>query len=152
MTLINVLLILSFLSFVGVLVLGFLFFQERKYLRELFPKNDARDIRNKFREVIEAINYFDNHASEVDRTITNLKKEMLSHTQNIAVSRYNPYNDTGGDQSFTVVMLDGGWNGFMFTSLHSRAGTRVYLKNIKSGKSDLDLSKEEREVLEQALK
>jgi hypothetical protein len=152
MTLINVLIILGLLNFSLVLVMGWLFWQERSYLRELFPKNDARDIRNKFREVIEAINYFDNHAGEVDRTISNLKKEMLNHTQNIAVSKYNPYGDTGGDQSFTVVMLDGRWNGFMFTSLHSRAGTRVYLKNIKSGKSDLELSKEEKEVLEQALK
>ncbi len=43
------------------------------------------------------------------------------------------------------------FDGVLITSLHSRAGTRTYLKNIKKGESELELSKEEKSVLSEAL-
>jgi len=77
--------------------------------------------------------------------------EMYQKRVWVIYKKYNPYNDTGGDQSFSLVLLDGKLNGTILTSLHSRSGTRIYAKVIKKGESELDLSKEEKEVLKKAI-
>ena len=66
--------------------------------------------------------------------------------------RFNPFGDMGGDHSFCLALLNGKHTGFVLTGLHTRERTRVYVKHIKRGKSEYDLSKEERKALEQALK
>ena len=71
----------------------------------------------------------------------------------VALIRYNPYGDTGGDMSFSVALLNGLGNGVVLTSLHSRSGTRVFAKEVVAGKQGKhEFSKEEKEVVEKALK
>ncbi len=138
-------------SLIWLAILSYFFWRERSYLRQLFPKSDARDIRNKFKELIELINEFDKRGTQVEKHLREVQKDGLYHIQKVAVLRYNPYNDTGGDQSFSLILLDGKLNGTILTSLHSRAGTRIYAKIINKGVSQLDLSKEEKEVLKKAI-
>jgi hypothetical protein len=69
----------------------------------------------------------------------------------VGLVRYNPFEDTGGNQSFALALLDRKGNGFVVNSLHARAGTRVYAKAVTAGKSDAALSEEEAEALRVAL-
>lgn len=71
-------------------------------------------------------------------------------SQKISVVRFNPFGDTGGDQSFALAVLDAHDSGYVLTSMHGREGTRVYVKPIDIGKSKYTLSKEEQQALEQA--
>ena len=70
--------------------------------------------------------------------------------QRIGVVRFNPFADTGGQQSFVVALLDARNTGVLISSLHSRQQTRVYMKQITEGRSDTQLSEEEVEALRQA--
>lgn len=73
--------------------------------------------------------------------------------QKIGLVRFNPFADTGGDQSFALSLLDGNNNGIVVTSLYSRNGVRWYVKTIKKGKGiEHDLSKEEGEAVKKTLK
>lgn len=71
--------------------------------------------------------------------------------QRVGLVRFNPFEDTGGNQSFAVALLDGAGAGIVVSSLHSRTGTRVYAKAIVDGRSDGALSEEESEALRRAL-
>lgn len=133
------------------LALTYFIWKERGYLRELFPKTEQGDIREKFQEVIRVLNESGRRDQILNRNIRQVAKEGLSHIQKIQVLRYNPYQDTGGDQSFSIALLNGLGSGFVLTSLHTRNGTRVYTKNIVDGKCELKLSKEEQEVVEKAI-
>lgn len=133
------------------LVLSFLFWREKNFLHKLFPKSQERDIRNKFNEVLEAIESFGKKGEVLNNNFKKLSREGLDYIQRVEVLRYNPYKDTGGDQSFSIVLLNGKMDGFVLTSLHSRAGTRVYTKPIKNGQGELELSKEEAEVVKKAI-
>ena len=137
--------------FIWLLILTYLTIKQKSFLNGLFPKDNARDIRNKFKEVIEAISGFEKENQILENRLTGFKKEGLENYSKMAVLKYNPYNDTGGDQSFSLALLNGKMDGVLITSLHSRVTTRIYLKNIKNGKSELELSKEETEVLKEAL-
>ncbi len=132
-------------------ILSFLFWQQKGYLKQLFPQGEERDIRNKFDEVLAVVGEAQKRERIVNKYLNQLAKEGLRHTQRLELLRYNPYGDTGGDQSFSIALLDGVGSGFVITSLHTRTGTRVYAKPILEGRSELRLSKEEEEVVLKAL-
>ncbi len=71
--------------------------------------------------------------------------------QRVGLVRFNPFEDTGGNQSFALALIDARGDGFVISSLHSRTGTRVYAKAVSDGRSDGALSDEEREALRTAL-
>lgn len=71
--------------------------------------------------------------------------------QRVGLVRFNPFEDTGGNQSFALALTDGGGDGFVISSLHSRTGTRLYAKAVVAGRSDSPLSAEEGEALRLAL-
>jgi hypothetical protein len=71
--------------------------------------------------------------------------------QRVGLVRFNPFEDTGGNQSFALALVDGVGAGFVVSSLHSRTGTRVYAKAVLDGRSDGALSEEESEALRRAL-
>jgi hypothetical protein len=71
--------------------------------------------------------------------------------QRIGLVRFNPFEETGGNQSFAFALLDARGDGFVVSSLHSRSGTRVYAKSLAAGQADAPLSTEEAQAVEQAL-
>ena len=67
------------------------------------------------------------------------------------VADYNPFSDTGGDQSFAIALLDSLGNGVVLSSLHSRTDTRVFAKAVQNGRSKYQLSDEEQDAIKKAL-
>src|SRR5206468_2547171 len=70
--------------------------------------------------------------------------------QRVGLVRYNPFEETGGNQSFALALLDADGDGWVLSSLHARSGTRVYAKSIKAGLAEAGLSAEETDALKQA--
>lgn len=143
--------VLNLILLIWLIFLSYFFWREKQFLRQLFPKDQNLDIRKKFEEVLGEVQRFGKKEQLLKKDLEKLKEESLEHYQIVEVLRYNPYADTGGQQSFTIVLLNAKLDGILITSLHSRAGTRVYTKVIKNGKSEMELSKEEGEVLKKAI-
>jgi len=78
--------------------------------------------------------------------------ESLADIQKMGLTKFNPFDELGGEHSFSLSMLDGNNNGVIITSLHTRERTRVYVKQINKGKAKINLSSEEERSLKQALK
>ena len=88
------------------------------------------------------------------KELSNWNKELqkfcdISITR-VGVVRFNPFKDTGGDQSFVIALLDSNNNGLVLSSLYTREGTRVYTKPIENGNSIYNLSEEEKEAIKKA--
>jgi len=80
-----------------------------------------------------------------------IQKDGLLHIQKIGLVRFNPFKDTGGDQSFILSLVDGNDTGVIISGLYARSGTRWYAKKIVKGKSvEHDLSEEEKKALNAA--
>jgi len=71
--------------------------------------------------------------------------------QRVGLVRYNPFEETGGNQSFALALLDSAGDGWVLSSLHARSGTRVYAKAVKAGRADTALSDEETAAIQQAM-
>ena len=88
---------------------------------------------------------------EVLSKIKNLEAISKVTLQKTGIVRFNPFNDMGGNQSFIIALLDGKNNGFVISSLFIQEGNRVYTKEVKDGKSEHKLSKEELEAINRAI-
>ena len=83
-----------------------------------------------------------------------LGKEGQFHIQKTGLVRFNPFSETGGNQSFSLALLDGNNDGIVISSLHNREETRVYAKIVRKAEAEKEMpfSDEEREAIRQALK
>lgn len=89
--------------------------------------------------------------STIEKSVSLLALDGKKHIQRMSVVRFNPFQDTGGSQSFTMAILDGKDDGFVMTSLFARNGHRWYVKEIRNGKGkDFELSKEEENAIKKA--
>ncbi|MEO7119147.1 MAG: DUF4446 family protein [Candidatus Limnocylindrales bacterium] len=79
-----------------------------------------------------------------------LESDSRHAVQHVGLVRYNPFEDTGSNQSFALALLDGDASGIILLSLHSRQQTRVYVKEVVKGRCDSALSAEESEALKRA--
>jgi hypothetical protein len=71
--------------------------------------------------------------------------------RNVALLRYDAFEDVGGRLSFSCALLDDGGNGVVLTSINGRQETRVYAKPVQQGASSYNLSLEEEEAIRRAL-
>lgn len=94
----------------------------------------------------------DQRLAELNTEYDRLAAATSLASQKISIVRFNPFGDTGGDQSFSLAVLDAHDSGYVLTSIHGRQGTRVYVKPVDFTKSKYSLSVEEQQALSQAIK
>jgi hypothetical protein len=74
------------------------------------------------------------------------------YVQKIGLLRFNPFKDTGGEQSFIMTLVDANDTGVVITALYSRTGMRWYAKKVTGGKGlEHELSEEEKKALKMVL-
>lgn len=77
----------------------------------------------------------------------------LGHTiRGVGMVRFRALPDVGGDQSFSLALVDGEGNGLVLSALYLREGTRLYGKPVTGWNSPYPLTDEEKQALEQARK
>ncbi|MCL4508608.1 MAG: DUF4446 family protein [Chloroflexi bacterium] len=91
------------------------------------------------------------HISELEDRAHEHDGRLQSATRALALRRYNPYPDTGGDYSFVLALLNEHHQGVLLTSLHARQSTRVYAKAVKNGVTESKLTPDEAAALADAL-
>jgi len=70
----------------------------------------------------------------------------------IGMVRYNAFEDIGGNQSYSLCILDSHGNGFMLTNLVGRNSTRGYAIEVREGDPSRELGEEEKEALAYAMR
>jgi hypothetical protein len=108
------------------------FFKEKRR-----SNNNSKELKERLERLEKEI---DNLKMEVER----LEKINVSNIQKIGLVRFNPFEDLGGDQSFSLALLDRNDNGIVITSLFLKEGNRIYSKLIENGNSKYKLTPEEK--------
>jgi hypothetical protein len=68
-----------------------------------------------------------------------------------ALVRYDAYNELSGRQSVSIALLDEARSGVVLSCIHHRDQARVYAKQVREGRSELELSPEEEQAVQLAL-
>ncbi|MCX6721164.1 MAG: DUF4446 family protein [Candidatus Staskawiczbacteria bacterium] len=127
------------------------FYRTNKKMEEILESGKVKDFKALFLKQKEKNNEFEGQIKNAFSKIKELENISKRTIQKIGIVRFNPFNEMGGNQSFVIALLDDKNNGFVISSLFVKDGNRVYAKNIKQGKSDHLLSKEEVEAINRAI-
>jgi hypothetical protein len=119
-------------------------------LRGITRGSDGRSLESILDDHLEKVFAMARQLDDVAARTVILEAAQRKAFQRVGLVRFNPFEDTGGNQSFTLALLDAAGDGWVLSSLHARQGTRIYAKAIKSGRADAELSEEESAALAQA--
>jgi hypothetical protein len=94
----------------------------------------------------------------VEESLASSETRMAAAEQRIdgciayaALVRYDAYNELSGAQSSSLALLDTHRNGIVLTSIVHRDQARIYLKQMRGGAPEYDLSPEEQQAVDRAL-
>lgn len=141
---------------IGVAVLGWLsylsyrFFSYIKEKEELLKKARGKDVESLLEESLNQSEKAHQDIKKIYKALDGLEKLAMASITKVAVVRFNPFDDTGSNQSFAIAFLNAENSGMVMSSLHGREGTRIYSKPIKEGKSEFNLTGEETKAIEKA--
>jgi Protein of unknown function (DUF4446) len=65
--------------------------------------------------------------------------------------RFDAYNEMSGRQSCSIALLDASRSGLVLSSIHHRDQARLYVKHLRDGTPEFELSPEEAEAVRLAL-
>lgn len=138
---------------VWLLVITILFFRfYRSYLR-ISQNSDKKSLLQIIETILNAERENKKAIDQLGVEYATLKQEVSFHVQKVGLIRFNPFDDTGGDQSFILALVDAHDSGVIVSSYHTRSGTRSYAKNVKNGKAlEHELTAEEIKALKSAKK
>jgi hypothetical protein len=94
----------------------------------------------------------------VEETATRLEERVAAAEGRIdgcvaytSLVRYDAWGEMSGQQSSTMALLDSRRTGVVVSSILHRDQARVYVKQVREGESELELSPEEQEAIEAAM-
>jgi hypothetical protein len=110
------------------------------------------------------------HATDLDRRLTALGQEVANAVRRLegrnaeldgrlrgaitqcGVVRYDAMGEMTGRQSSSIALLDSTGTGVVMSSILHRDQARLYAKPVTGGRSEFDLSPEEQQALEAAMR
>lgn len=82
-------------------------------------------------------------AENLNSQVLALSGQISAFPHRLHLVRYNAFEKTGNDLSFSLALLNDQADGFVLTGIFSREDSRIYAKPIASGGSKYNLSEEE---------
>jgi uncharacterized protein DUF4446 len=123
----------------------------RRRLRRLIGDGEGAGLDELLDRQFRRLDTIAERVEALNRLHRELEELSQRSIQKVGVIRFNPFADTGGDQSFAIALLDADGNGVVLSSLHGRADTRVFAKQVQAGRSKHALSDEEQDAIRKAL-
>ena len=151
------LLLLLLIILVALLLMGWLRTTVRlnrltHQLKALTRGQEGQNLAEVLTSHLEAVHLSTRRMDSLEQAVAVLQAQMPKSLQKVGMVRYDAFEDVGGEQSFSVALLDAKGDGIILTSVYSRMDVRVYAKAIQNGRASHALSQEEERVLRESTK
>ena len=113
--------------------------------------NDRHDLEQKLTHCLTTVSGVDAKYSDVVESLENLENHLNRCVQKIGIVRYNPFEDMGGDLSFTLALLNARDEGVVLNGIYNRDYAYTYAKPVKALQSKYPLSEEEKDAIKLAM-
>ena len=134
-------------------VITIFFFRISSHYNNLTRGSDGKGLQGILEGLVSDVSIAKKDIALVKGYCDKIEKDGELHIQKIGLVRFNPFKDTGGDQSFILAFIDKKDTGVVISGLYSRAGTRWYAKQVMNGKGvEHELSEEEKHAIKEANK
>ncbi len=95
--------------------------------------------------------YVQDAAGRLDGRMDTAERRLDRTVAYRSLIRYDAYGEMSGRQSTSIALLDANRSGLILSSIHHRDQARLYAKEVRDGKPELELSPEEDEAIRRAL-
>jgi len=119
-------------------------------LKAMLRSTRVENIEELLLSLIEELTEFSKTAEQIKLEHQKLSKSVKKALQRVGAVRFSAFDDTGGDQSFALALLDDEGNGTVLNSLYHRDMCRIYMKPITNWASPYALTDEEQEAIRRA--
>lgn len=115
----------------------------------IFKREKTEEISLK--ELVKHVQELEAKLAQMNEELDSTKKHVRGALNRVGITRFNPFREIGGDQSFSIALLDDKHDGVVITSYYGRELNRIYAKAIQGGSSEHELSEEEKEAVRLAI-
>ena len=143
--------IIVFLFLVAVINIFRISFMRKKY-NKLVKNVNGGSLEEIIMQHVEVVDDLKIQLNTLVDYCSELDSRLKLSLQKIGFIRYNAFNEMGSDLSFSIALLDDNLNGFVITSIYGREECNTYAKSVENGKSKYNLSTEEIQAIDRAIK
>ena len=141
-------LILFGVIFFWLIFLTVIFYNLYSHYQKLTKGITKKDLKSILEDLLKKFEKESVRVDELVKETQKIQSENGYNIQKMGLVRFNPFSETGGNQSFSLALLAGEDSGLVITRLHSREMTRIYAKPVKKQKADgFELSAEEKQAI-----
>lgn len=120
-------------------------------IRKFFAGTKANNLEGVMLQISKQISELKNTQIEINKHLDIADKRLDKSIRNVEMVRFNPFMDAGSNQSFAISFMNDEKNGVIVSSLYARDRMSIFAKPIVNGKSEFELTVEEKEVLEKSI-
>ena len=148
----NIKLEIAFFVLIGIILLidVIWIFTTEKRLKRFFLGKKASDLEETILSLEKDIAKLMLAKEKTEKELVTINTKLRKSIRGLETLRFNPFPDQGSNQSFAIGMLNEENDGLVISSLYSRERMSIFAKPIKNGKSQYELTTEEKEALEKA--
>jgi hypothetical protein len=121
-----------------------------KRLKRFFLGKKAKDLEDTIVALEAEIAKLNKAKENTEKDLIIINDKLRKSVRGLETVRFNPFPDQGSNQSFAIGILNEEGDGLVMSSLYSRDRMSVFAKPIKNGKSEYELTSEEKEALQKA--
>lgn len=143
---------IAFLFLILAVLIGLIIWVNKteKRLKKFFAGKKAKDLEDTILNLQEELVKQQLASEKILKEIYIIKEQMKKSIRGVEITRFNPFPDQGSNQSFAIGLLNEEGDGLVLSSLYSRERMSVFAKPVKKGKSEYELTAEEKSTLEKA--
>ncbi len=116
-------------------------------INKLTRGKQADSLENIIAKTLENTDALNRYTEEISKDLEKLKEKNRKNIQSVSTVRFNPFKDSGGNQSFASAFLDENGDGVVISTLYSRDRVGVYAKPIGKFGSEYELTNEEKQAI-----
>jgi len=142
--------IMVILSLVAILLAVYCLWQVRSFnamRKAFFAGKNAGDLEEVIKRLQTAMSLSREQQTSLEASLKNLSHNTSFAMQKLGLVRFNPFDDGGGNFSFSLALLDLHDTGVIITSMHGRQQNRIYTKTIQNGRCEIPLTEEEQQAI-----
>jgi hypothetical protein len=133
------------------IVLTYFYWRLSDHYNKINQTSKGQGLRPLLDEILKTTNENKRDIDLLRKYCDKIEDDGHFHIQKVGLLRFNPFKDTGGDQSFILSLTDKNDTGIIISGLYSRSGLRWYAKKVELGKGiEHELSDDERKALKEA--
>jgi Protein of unknown function (DUF4446) len=123
----------------------------RTYATLLAGGDGGEDLLAAVARQVEATERLRGKLDLVGRETAQLRQRVSNLVGTVGLTRYDAFPEVGGQLSWSAAFLDEAGDGVVLSTINGRSETRSYAKPVRGGRSEHNLSDEERAAIAMAM-